>query len=145
MKQFFKSKNETGITIVELLAAMTISLLIIGLVSSVLVGSFNSYKKTHSHSNLRQEANLFLAELTEVHHKTQSFTLENDPVTQLIKVNNGSDTWLIGNPSYQYALDSTTTTMQVTRETDYLTITLTITDPNNEVAPYVIKTVINRR
>lgn len=68
-------KNNRGLTLLELLAAIAISSIVITLVVSVLISSFTSYQKTQVHVDLRQEANLIQTLLTEVHQKNAVYTI----------------------------------------------------------------------
>ncbi|UCZ52142.1 type II secretion system GspH family protein [Bacillus shivajii] len=61
------TKNQSGITLLELLASLTISLIIIGLLSAVLISSFTQTERTQSHIHLRQEANAIVLELRRIH------------------------------------------------------------------------------
>jgi prepilin-type N-terminal cleavage/methylation domain-containing protein len=54
-------KNNKGMTLVELLLTITISLSIVGLISNVLIQSFRSKEISDSHVSLRQEANIILS------------------------------------------------------------------------------------
>jgi prepilin-type N-terminal cleavage/methylation domain-containing protein len=59
--------NNRGITLVELLATITISSIIIGIISSVLVQSFRSAEIADTHINLRQEANIVVSMFSSAH------------------------------------------------------------------------------
>ncbi|RSL32378.1 prepilin-type N-terminal cleavage/methylation domain-containing protein [Salibacterium salarium] len=67
MKQLLQ--KESGVTLIELLATIVISSIVIGLVTSVLVSSLNFNDKTQSHINLRQEANIIITELRQQHQE----------------------------------------------------------------------------
>lgn len=134
-----KDIKQDGLTLIELLGAITIGAIIIGLVSSVLIGSVTNFNKTLTHSNLRQEANLVITELTKVHHKYSDYTIEIE--NDLIKVTDYDQTWFIGNSNYIYFLPKTT----INASDDYLNIILTITDTNNQSKTFETSTVINRR
>lgn len=136
-------RNQNGVTLVELLAALAISMIIIGLVSTVFISSFSNYNKSLSKANLSQEANIVIAQLTKIHHKNLNYTLENDTSSQLIKIDTGSETWLIGESTFHYEL--TPTPVSVSRDTDYVELTLKVSDPNNKIKPFETTTIINRR
>ncbi len=59
--------NQTGLTLVELLATLTLSTMIVGIVSSVLITSMNNSEITQSHIDLRQEANIIVTQLRTAH------------------------------------------------------------------------------
>ena len=56
-------KNQAGITLIELLAALVIGTIVIGLAGSVLVSTFTQADVTSDHANLRQEANIVLTKI----------------------------------------------------------------------------------
>lgn len=135
-----KLKSQQGLTLIELLGAISVSAIIIGLVSSVFIGSVTNYNKTITHSDLRQEANLIFAELTEVHHKNPEYKIEI--VNGLIQVTNYQQTWTMGNPNFEYSIPAAIT---ITKMDDYLNLDLTIRDPKQNTRPYKTSTIINRR
>lgn len=59
--------NNKGITLIELLATISITFIIMGLVSGVLIQSFKSMETSETHINLRQEANIILSMLSGAH------------------------------------------------------------------------------
>ncbi|MHC0037467.1 prepilin-type N-terminal cleavage/methylation domain-containing protein [Pseudoneobacillus sp. C159] len=68
--------NNRGITLVELLVTITLSLTIAGLISSVLVQTFRSMEISDTHINLRQQANIIVSMITSSHLSSGS-----DPYT----------------------------------------------------------------
>ncbi|USK84261.1 PulJ/GspJ family protein [Peribacillus asahii] len=61
--------QQSGVTLIELLAALAISTLLIGIVYGVFTYSVQSNNKTQSHINLRQEANLIITEMRKRHQE----------------------------------------------------------------------------
>jgi len=61
--------QQSGLTLIELLAALTISALLIGIIYGALTSSVKSNNKTQSHINLRQEANLIITEMRKRHQE----------------------------------------------------------------------------
>ncbi|RID88164.1 prepilin-type N-terminal cleavage/methylation domain-containing protein [Peribacillus asahii] len=61
--------QQSGLTLIEVLAALTISALVIGIVYGVFTYSVQSNNKTQSHINLRQEANLIITEMRKRHQE----------------------------------------------------------------------------
>ncbi|MFJ8255894.1 type II secretion system protein J [Peribacillus asahii] len=61
--------QQSGVTLIELLAALTISALLIGIVYGIFTYSVQSNNKTQSHINLRQEANLIITEMRKRHQE----------------------------------------------------------------------------
>ncbi|MGM0874443.1 MAG: PulJ/GspJ family protein [Bacillota bacterium] len=66
--------KQSGFTLHELLAGITISTMVIGLLSSVLIMSFKHNEYTQSHINLTQEANLIMTKLRQAHQE-ESYNL----------------------------------------------------------------------
>jgi prepilin-type N-terminal cleavage/methylation domain-containing protein len=64
-------KNEKGITLIELLAAISILVIISSLIYGVLIGVNKNYNQLSSKTNLNQEANIILATLKNYHIKDQ--------------------------------------------------------------------------
>ncbi|OIJ18363.1 hypothetical protein BKP45_12365 [Anaerobacillus alkalidiazotrophicus] len=62
-------KNSKGLTLIELLATLSISIIILGLVSSVLIQSYRSMEVSNTHIDLRQEANIIITMLANAHEK----------------------------------------------------------------------------
>lgn len=60
-------KNNKGVTLVELLVTLAISLSVMGLISGVLFQSNRSKEIGDSHINLRQEANIILSMFSSTH------------------------------------------------------------------------------
>ncbi|MED3571437.1 prepilin-type N-terminal cleavage/methylation domain-containing protein [Cytobacillus praedii] len=59
--------KESGLTLIELLAALTISMAVIGAIYGVLNSSLKFNNKTQSHIDLRQEANIIITQLRQQH------------------------------------------------------------------------------
>jgi Tfp pilus assembly protein PilE len=62
-----KLRNSRGLTLVELLVAVTLSFSVMAIVSGVLLQSFRNMEIADSNINLRQEANILLAMITRSH------------------------------------------------------------------------------
>lgn len=60
-------RNETGLTLVELLVTLAIAFVIMGAVSGVLFQSFRSMEITDTQANLRQEANIIISMISSAH------------------------------------------------------------------------------
>lgn len=72
-----KLNNNQGLTLVELLIALTIAFTILGLVSSILIQSFRNMEIAETHTDLRQEANYLMAEFTRAHMSPITVTDES--------------------------------------------------------------------
>ena len=69
MKQL---SNESGITLIEVLATLTITAIIGSVVYGVLFQTLHANEKTKSHNELRQEANIVMTQLRTMHENGES-------------------------------------------------------------------------
>ncbi|MFJ7727117.1 PilW family protein [Neobacillus sp. NPDC097160] len=69
-------KNQNGITLIELLAAVSILLIISSVVYGILISSNKNYKNISEKVNLNQEANLLLATIRNYHQKEALHTFD---------------------------------------------------------------------
>jgi len=69
-------KNQKGITLIELLAAVSILLIISSIIYGVLISSNKNYKNISETVNLNQEANLILATIRNYHQKEVHHTYD---------------------------------------------------------------------
>jgi Tfp pilus assembly protein FimT len=95
--------SQDGLTLVELLAGLAISTIVVGLLSMILYSALKNNEITQSHIDLRQEANVIVTKLRTVHEgkkevaETSSYLLyyeqEKDKEGNLIKgdININSD------------------------------------------------------
>ena len=65
-------RNESGITLIEVLATLTITAIIGSVVYGVLFQTIHARDKTQSHIDLRQEANIVMTQLRTMHEKGES-------------------------------------------------------------------------
>ncbi|WP_404433530.1 PilW family protein [Sutcliffiella horikoshii] len=65
-------QNERGLTLIELLATIVIGAIVIGLATSVFVSAAKQNKMTYEHNALRQEANLIITKLRQIHQEPDS-------------------------------------------------------------------------
>ncbi|ADH98519.1 PulJ/GspJ family protein [Salisediminibacterium selenitireducens] len=78
-------KNQAGITLIELLAALVIGTIVIGLAGSVLVSTFTQADVTSDHASLRQEANIILTKIrSDYSNADESTTLSFDNTENML-------------------------------------------------------------
>ncbi|WP_187118841.1 PulJ/GspJ family protein [Bacillus marasmi] len=152
-------RNQKGITLVELLATLAISLSLMALISSVLFQSIRSMEVSDTHVNLRQEANLIIAMFSNAHTSSGSSTYD----VQYKRMNNNEWTMTIANQElsnqgYNIAIEMTggNRTYQIDpNNSQLLTATLTkkeklkiksmkLIDKNNSNNQFEISTTISR-
>lgn len=73
-----KSNNESGMTLIEVLATLTITAIIGSVVYAVFFQTLNSKEKTQSHNELRQEANVVMTQLRTMHDNSESLWYDID-------------------------------------------------------------------
>ncbi|WP_316571847.1 prepilin-type N-terminal cleavage/methylation domain-containing protein [Neobacillus sp. YIM B06451] len=79
-------RNEKGITLIELLAGISILLVISSVIFGVLLNSNKNYKNISDKTNLNQEANIILATLKSYHTKQELHSIDsNETETYIIK------------------------------------------------------------
>lgn len=77
--------KESGLTLLELLAAFAISMLVIGVTFGALTSSIKYNKKTQSHIDLRQEANIIITQLRQ-QHQGENYSICYDQVLSNDKI-----------------------------------------------------------
>ncbi|OCA91268.1 hypothetical protein A8F94_05250 [Bacillus sp. FJAT-27225] len=78
-------KNEKGITLIELLAAIAILSIVSSLVFGVLISSNKNYTKLSAKTDLSREANLIIATIKDYHLKKTSYILDYKDVSSTEK------------------------------------------------------------
>ncbi|AOM81879.1 type II secretion system protein [Salisediminibacterium beveridgei] len=85
-------RNQSGITLIELLAALVIGTMVIGLITSLLLSTFTQADVTGNHAGLRQEANIILSDIrTEYSDPTNDFVLAFDADNLQLLLDNDPD------------------------------------------------------
>ncbi|WP_280769705.1 PulJ/GspJ family protein [Salipaludibacillus daqingensis] len=69
-----RANNESGLTLIELLVTISISTMVVGLLGSILLSTFNHSQQSKAHINLRQEGNYLITQLKQVHGR-ENYTL----------------------------------------------------------------------
>lgn len=67
-----KKQSEVGLTLVEVLIGVVISLIAMSLIFSFIMNSFSQFEKTNSHNNLRNEANIITQYFITAHQNANS-------------------------------------------------------------------------
>jgi type II secretory pathway pseudopilin PulG len=75
-------KKESGLTIVELLAAISILFIIGSLIYGVFIGINKNYHQISSRVNLEQEANIMINTIKNYHQQQHSYLLSYDPIAK---------------------------------------------------------------
>jgi Tfp pilus assembly protein PilV len=140
-------KDERGLTLIEVLVTLILSMMIFGILFSILTRSVQNFHFIEGHTTIRQEANIVLTELNTVHKKTAAYSLSVDSTTKLLKVTYSDATvTLIGNSKYIYTINNPP--IEITKNHSFLDLNITIApanDPTNRSKSYTINTIINRK
>jgi prepilin-type N-terminal cleavage/methylation domain-containing protein len=98
--------NENGITLIEVLAAIAIFSIIMGLLTNVVINSFNYHEKNYDNLKLGQEANLIITKLRNIHQTNKFYTLKYETTGEL-KIDIGEGFQLLGKEDvYRYELSA---------------------------------------
>lgn len=92
-------KNERGITLVEVLATMTIFMLFITLFYQVLIQVVERIDYQQTKEEARQKANYLMALLTDVHQTSITYTVSIDE-SGIIQIQNGLETYEVDTSPY---------------------------------------------
>jgi competence protein ComGC len=95
-------KSEKGLTLVEVLASLTLFMLICGLFYGVLHNVFKTNKSIQQKISAQQEANYILSTWTTMHQQSTEYTISriNDTTLQLIDHTNPSHNVQLGNNNH---------------------------------------------
>ncbi|MBD3107823.1 prepilin-type N-terminal cleavage/methylation domain-containing protein [Bacillus sp. AGMB 02131] len=149
-----KLKDERGITLVEVLLALTITAIIGGSIYGVLHQTINAKEKSESHNTLRQEANIVMTKLRAIHENSGDLDVEKGGgSSEVIFSSNGSP--FVDESEYTIKLDTlkssewdiveilkndSSTTKTFNSESD-IEVTFTIEDKHNN--EYELKTTLS--
>lgn len=138
-------KNEKGITLVELLASVTILFIISSVLYGVLLGRNKDYNRIASNANLEQEANLIFTTVKYYHQSESSYKLAYDSETKTAYIGKDQANTVLGNPNDIDAMMINGVDLKnspnpiAINTTDFITVIIVL--KNHSV---VIDTVINR-
>lgn len=106
-------KNERGISLIELLAVITILLILSSLLYSVLIGTNRNYHQISTKNQLQQEANLIIAAIKNYHHQNASYYLSYDDKSQTASIGINSPDNLLGNNIDKFEVQINDTNIQI--------------------------------
>jgi prepilin-type N-terminal cleavage/methylation domain-containing protein len=144
-------KKENGLTLIEILAALSILSFVTIIVMNVLINGVNFSNQAKDEALMQQEANLILRNLTTFHETKSAYeiSLDNYPVGQVIALSSSTgDVTTISNPQLQYRLfisnEPLLEAQSLNAREESLSIKIVIEQRNNPDIKYEIKTVISR-
>ncbi|WP_158553308.1 PilW family protein [Peribacillus saganii] len=149
-------KDQKALTLIELLAALTILSFMILLVSGVFINGISYSNKAKSTVMLHEEANYIVTFLTKKHETQKSYTIEldNNPNASMITITDDSgSSQVISSSDYRYSLyeNSGGTDTLMDQRVDIsstsaqsLSFKLVIQDAKNPKNQFELKTIISR-
>lgn len=98
-------KGEKGITLIEMMATMVILFVIGGMFYAVLTQTFTNFHTSEEKITVRQEANLIIAQLTNIHQKSEGYTIEMSTDDSFFTTETDSGAIIqLGHKDYTYKL-----------------------------------------
>jgi prepilin-type N-terminal cleavage/methylation domain-containing protein len=85
MKKILKSQH--GLTLIELLAVLALLAIVGTVVTSGLINSMKAYQSSAEHINLRQEANLLIETISNLHKRNEACVIDYDAENKRLSIN----------------------------------------------------------
>jgi prepilin-type N-terminal cleavage/methylation domain-containing protein len=85
MKKILKSQH--GLTLMELLAVLALLAIVGTVVTSGLISSMKAYQSSAEHINLRQEANLLIETISNLHKRNEACVIDYDAENKMLSIN----------------------------------------------------------
>ncbi|WP_102345390.1 PulJ/GspJ family protein [Bacillus sp. Marseille-P3661] len=144
--------KQTGITLIELLAALAILSVLISLTFGVLINGINYSKTAETNVLLQQDANYIFSFLTTQHETQSSYTIQFDqnPNASTITVLNASgDSTVLSSPNHEYSLYTSSSiplpnNTIITPSSQNFFIKLVITDKKKPNLQFELQTTLSR-
>ncbi|MBU8905055.1 prepilin-type N-terminal cleavage/methylation domain-containing protein [Desertibacillus haloalkaliphilus] len=140
--------NQKGLTLIELLAAISIFAIIVGLVYGVLINGINYSNIAQTKTALQQEANYVITMTRSQHQNSGYESYQIDIGENLTSINIGEHE--INNPNINYTVEALRNGEVELAENDLidphqpLYIHLIVTDARNDQHSFEIRTTIRR-
>ncbi|MCM3122591.1 MULTISPECIES: prepilin-type N-terminal cleavage/methylation domain-containing protein [Bacillaceae] len=96
--------NQKGLSLVELLAAITVLFIISGVIYGVFFSFNNNYDQISDKNSMGQTANLILATIKEYHQKNDSYWINYDDSDKRAYIGKDSADTLLGETNYDLEL-----------------------------------------
>src|SRR5690625_2683473 len=99
-------KGEKGLTLIEMMATIVILFIIGSMFYAVLTQSFTNFHTSEEKITARQEANLMIAHLTNIHQKSEVYTIESGTDDSFFTTETDSGKIMkLGHKDYTYKLE----------------------------------------
>ncbi|WP_044338449.1 type II secretion system protein [Rossellomorea aquimaris] len=133
--------NERGLTLVEVLATLTILSIIGAVIWNVFFQGIHYTKKAVSQNSIQQEANILTMKLTRIHQTSEFYELENPECT--IKVKYSEEEEEFHHSDLCFSLEKAPEEPIKPSKSDY-PLLVTITDKHHPNNKFVIDTTLYR-
>lgn len=130
-------KNERGVTLMELLAAIIIFMIFAGIIWGFFFQSLKFNDSEVTKQQLQQEANLIIASIQEAHIKRQEYAIQTYDSNTILKVKG----FTFDNPKIRYEIMNNIPN-PITSKT--LDIHIKLSSSDNPALTYEIKTTFSR-
>jgi prepilin-type N-terminal cleavage/methylation domain-containing protein len=137
-------QNERGLTLVEVLATLTILSIISVVIWNVFFQGLDYSDKAVTQNSMQQESNYLTMKLTRIHQTAKQYELKNSNcniVVDYINQNNESSKEIINDADLCF---KTTFTGRVDPSKEDLPLTISIHDKNNAANEFVMETIFYR-
>ncbi|MED1489807.1 PilW family protein [Bacillus smithii] len=98
--------EQKGVTLIELLAAITLSTIVIAIAFSALFSAIKIYKDNQAQARLQQEADIILSHLNQISEKQNEITIRLGPDSRTLTIAANDDTYTYDQNYYEISINS---------------------------------------
>ncbi|MBE3569591.1 MAG: prepilin-type N-terminal cleavage/methylation domain-containing protein [Bacillales bacterium] len=98
--------DQKGVTLIELLAAITLSSIVIAIAFAALFSAINIYKNNMAQARLQQEANIILSNLNQLSEKQDEMTISLSSDSQKLTIAANDHTYTYDQNHYEITINS---------------------------------------
>lgn len=98
--------EQKGVTLIELLAAITLTTIVIAIAFSALFSAIKIYKDNQAQARLQQEADIILSHLNQISEKQNEITIRLGPDSRTLTIAANDDTYTYDQNYYEISINS---------------------------------------
>lgn len=98
--------EQKGVTLIELLAAITLSTIVIAIAFSALFSAIKIYKDNQAQARLQQEADIILSHLNQISEKQNEITIRLSPDSRTLTIAANDNTYTYDQNYYEISINS---------------------------------------
>lgn len=98
--------EQKGVTLIELLAAITLTTIVIAIAFSALFSAIKIYKDNQAQARLQQEADIILSHLNQISEKQNEITIRLSPDSRTLTIAANDDTYIYDQNYYEISINS---------------------------------------